>query len=342
MSDNDRVYISVDTMGSETPLIEILSGLNESLLRNKNLFFYIFGNEDEINKIIFKNQLFIENSKIINCENPILMSDKPSEAIRRKKNSSMVQSIEYVKNNKANACLSCGNTGALMAVSLLSLKTISNVKRPAIASIWPNLKGESIVLDLGANIKDETTSLVENAILGSTLASVIFNMSNPSVGLLNVGTEEIKGDETIQNASEIMSDLDKKSLINYYGFVEGSDISLGKTNVVVTDGFTGNVALKTAEGTARMIQNYFKNAFSSSLISKIGYFLSSLALKTVKQRLDPSVHNCGIFAGLTAPVLKCHGNSDRVGISYAADIAYSLVTNKVNEKVESILSKTYQ
>tara|TARA_B110000263_G_C14995339_1_gene367899 strand:- start:215 stop:634 length:420 start_codon:yes stop_codon:yes gene_type:complete len=139
-----------------------------------------------------------------------------------------------------------------------------------------------------------------------------------------------------------MSDLDKKSLINYYGFVEGSDISLGKTNVVVTDGFTGNVALKTAEGTARMIQNYFKNAFSSSLISKIGYFLSSLALKTVKQRLDPSVHNCGIFAGLTAPVLKCHGNSDRVGISYAADIAYSLVTNKVNEKVESILSKTYQ
>ena len=325
-------------MGSETHLEEILEGIAESALRNENLSFSLFGKSEDIKDII-KNIKSLEGRfEIIHCDQEILMTDKPTDVIRAKKNSSMQQSIDHVLTDKAHAILSCGNTGALMAMSLLKLKTIPSIKRPAIASIWPNIKGESIVLDLGANIKNDVSSLIENAILGSALAKVLFNLANPSIGLLNIGIEEMKGNVTVQKASEILSEMCQKDQINYFGFIEGSDISNGKTNVVVTDGFTGNIALKTAEGTASMVQNYFKSAFKSSILSKIGYFLASLSLNTVKQRLDPRVHNCGIFMGLTAPVIKCHGKSDRLGISYATDIAHSLIQKEVNSKVENIIT----
>ena len=179
--------------------------------------------------------------------------------------------------------------------------------------------------------------MIDNAILGSALAKVLFSMTEPSVGLLNVGIEDMKGNENVQKASEILSEMSNKKQLNYYGFVEGADISNGITNVIVTDGFTGNIALKTAEGTASMVQSYFKKAFESTILSKLGYFFASLSLTSVRQRLDPRVHNCGIFMGLTAPVVKCHGKSDRLGVSYATDIAYSLVHKEVNKKVETIL-----
>ena len=338
---NEKIKIAIDTMGSETPLIEIIKALNESLLRNIDIFYFIFGNKNEINEKISGFTNLISHSEIIHCDDCVMMDDKPSEVIRRKKKSSMYLSIEHVKLGKSDAILSCGNTGALMAMSILHLKTLPNIKRPSIASIWPNLKSESIVLDLGANIKNETSNLIDNAILGASLAKVLFQMENPSVGLLNVGTENLKGNELVQNAAEELILLKEKSLINYYGFVEGSDISIGKTNVIVTDGFTGNIALKTAEGTAKMVQTYFEKAFSSTLISKIGYLFSSIALFSVKQRLDPRVHNCGIFAGLNAPVIKCHGHSDRLGVSYAVDIIFSLVKNNVNSQVSKILKETY-
>ena len=335
---NTNIQLAVDCMGSETSVIEILEGINESALRNENLFFTLFGKSSDINKLI-KN-IFPLNlrSEVIDCEEQILMTDKPTDVIRAKKNSSMQLSIDHVCKGKSHAVLSCGNTGALMAISLLKLRTIASIKRPSIASIWPNIKGESIVLDLGANIKSDSISLIDNAILGSALAKVLFNVVEPSIGLLNVGIEEMKGNENVQKASEILTEMNKKNQIKYYGFIEGVDISHGKTNVVVTDGFTGNIALKTAEGTALMVQSYFKNAFRSSILSKLGYFLASLSLKTVRERLDPRVHNCGIFMGLTAPVVKCHGKSDRLGISYATDIAYSLVQKEVNKKVENILT----
>ncbi len=324
-------------MGSETSLNEILEGINESALRNENLFFTLFGKSVDLNKIVENIAPLNARSKIINCDEQVLMTDKPTDAIRLKKNSSMQLSIENVVSGKSNAVLSCGNTGALMAISLLKLRTVASIKRPSIASIWPNIKGESIVLDLGANIKNDANSLIDNAILGSALAKVLFSMTEPSVGLLNVGIEDMKGNENVQKASEILSEMSNKKQLNYYGFVEGADISKGITNVIVTDGFTGNIALKTAEGTASMVQSYFKKAFESSILSKIGYFLASLSLTSVRQRLDPRVHNCGIFMGLTAPVVKCHGKSDRLGISYATDIAYSLVHKEVNKKVETIL-----
>ena len=225
-----------------------------------------------------------------------------------------------------------------MALSLLYIKTINEIKRPSIASIWPNLKGESIILDLGANTKNDSRYLLDNAILGASLASILFKIEKPSVGLLNVGIEENKGNETIQTASEELLRMSEKKIINYYGYVEGNDISAGKTNVVVTDGFTGNIALKTAEGTANMIQRYLKLGFQSSIVSKIGYMLSSLALKTVNDRLDPRIHNCGILMGLNHPVIKCHGSSEQMGISYAADIIYSLVKDKVNYKIKEYIS----
>ena len=180
----------------------------------------------------------------------------------------------------------------------------------------------------------------DNAILGSSLATILLKIEKPSIGILNVGSEDIKGSDEIRIASEKLKEFDRANLLNYYGFIEGNDISLGKTNVVVTDGFTGNVALKTAEGTAKLFQNHLDNAYRSSVISQFGYVLSSIALKSVKERLDPRVHNCGIFMGLNSLVVKCHGNSEFRGISYAADIIYSLLVNGVNEKIKKYVIET--
>ena len=333
-----NIRLSVDTLGSETCLSEIILGLSESSLRYSDYFFYLFGNEKLIKKELNNHRSFIDRVEIIHCEEAISMSDKPVEVVKQKMNSSMFQSVQSVVSKESDALLSCGNTGALMALSLLYIKTISEIKRPAIASIWPNLKGESIILDLGANTKNDPRYLIDNAILGSSLASILFKIENPSVGLLNVGVEENKGNEIIQLTSEELTKMAEKDIINYHGYVEGNDISSGKTNVVITDGFTGNIALKTAEGTAKMIQSYLKLGFSSSLISKIGYILSSFALKSVNERLDPRIHNCGILMGLNSPVIKCHGSSEHMGISYAADIIYSLVQNKVNERIKEYIS----
>ena len=335
-----NIRLSVDTLGSETSLSEIIMGLRESSLRYEDYLFNLFGNEDLIKKELSEHKSFADKVKIIHCEEEISMSDKPAEVIKQKINSSMFKSVESVVNGESDALLSCGNTGALMALSLLYIKTINEIKRPSIASIWPNLKGESIILDLGANTKNDSRYLLDNAILGASLASILFKIENPSVGLLNVGIEENKGNETVQTASEELSKMSKKNIINYYGYVEGNDISAGKTNVVITDGFTGNIALKTAEGTANMIQSYLKLGFQSSIVSKIGYMLSSLALKSVNDRLDPRIHNCGILIGLNSPVIKCHGSSEHMGISYAADIVYSLVKDKVNYKIKEYISHT--
>ena len=321
-------------LGSETKVEDILKGLNQSLLRNLNYKFRLYGAEKIIRKIIRKYSRLAAASEVIDCNSYIKMNDKPSQIIKHKDGSSMYMAIKSVKDNLSDAVLSFGNTGALMSLSLLNIKTLKDIKRPAIASIWPNMKGESIVLDLGANIKHDARYLIDNSVLGASLASVLFKIDYPSIGLLNVGTEDIKGKEEIKIASERLRELSKISNIKYQGFIEGNDISMGKTNVVVTDGFTGNVALKTAEGTAKLFQSHLEDAFRSSIFSKLGYFFSSLAMKSVKDRLDPRVHNCGVLIGLNSIVVKCHGQSEYRGVSYAADIIYSLMDNNVNKKVQ--------
>tara|TARA_Y100000816_G_C26097260_1_gene580881 strand:- start:1429 stop:2433 length:1005 start_codon:yes stop_codon:yes gene_type:complete len=326
-------------LGSETKTQEILKGLNSSLLRNINLKYLLFGKSNLIHKNLLKYKKLKESVEIIDCDTFISMEDKPSEIIRSKTTSSMHQSINSVKDGISDAVLSFGNTGALMSLSLLNIKTLSEIKRPAIASIWPNLIGESIVLDLGANTKLNSRYLIDNAILGSSLASILLRIEKPSIGILNVGKEDIKGSEEIKSASDYLKKLNENDVINFQGYIEGNDISIGKTNVVVTDGFTGNVALKTAEGTAKLFQSHIKDAFKSSLISRIGYFLSSIPMKSVRDRLDPRVHNCGVFMGLNSLVVKCHGQSEFRGVSYAADIIYSLLENDVNERIKKYLTK---
>ena len=329
-------------LGSETSTFEILKGLNNSLLRNINLKFLLFGNKKTITGNISKFKLLQESSEIIDCDTFISMEDKPSDVLKSKESSSMFRAIQSVKNGISDSLISFGNTGALMSLSLLNIKTLPKIKRPAIASIWPNLKGESIVLDLGANTKSSSQYLIDNAILGSSLASILFKIDNPSIGILNLGKEDIKGSDDIKAASDYLKKLTLNNVLNYFGYIEGNDISIGKTNVVVTDGFTGNIALKTAEGTAKLFQSHLKDAFKSSLISKLGYFLASIPLNSVRERLDPRVHNCGIFMGLNSLVIKCHGQSEYRGVSYATDIIYSLLVNDVNQKIEKFLDKIHE
>ncbi len=331
---NKVFTLSVDMLGSETKTQEILKGLQQSLLRNINYKYLLFGNKKKISLELDNFQKLRPVTEIVDCDDYVTMEDKPSDIIKSKPNASMNLAIKSVEENKSNALLSFGNTGALMSLSFLNIKTLSEIKRPSIASIWPNLKGESIVLDLGANTKLNSKYLIDNAILGSSLAAILFKIEMPSIGILNVGTEDIKGNEEIKVASDRLKELQRSGIINYFGYIEGNDISSGRTNVVVTDGFTGNIALKTAEGTAKLFQSHLTAAYNSSLMSKFGYILSSIQMKSVRERLDPRVHNCGIFVGLNSLVVKCHGQSEFRGVSYAADIIYSLLANEVNEKVK--------
>ena len=333
--------LSVDTLGSETKLNDILKGLNQSLLRNLNYKFQLYGPEELIKKKIEKYKRLIKVTEIIDCDSYITMEDKPSDILKSKKTSSMYLAIKSVTEKLSDAVLSFGNTGALMSLSLLNIKTLKGIKRPAIASIWPNMKGESVVLDLGANTKLDSRYLIDNSILGASLASILFKIDNPSIGLLNVGKEDNKGKDEIKLASDQLRDLSQNFSVNYYGYIEGNDISTGSTNVVVTDGFTGNISLKTAEGTAKLFQSHLEDAFKSSILSKIGYFLSSLAMKSVRDRLDPRVHNCGILMGLNSLAVKCHGHSEYRGVSYAADIIYSLLDNNVNKKISDYVSEMH-
>ena len=333
--------LSIDMLGSETKLNDILKGLNQSLLRNINYRFRLYGSEEAIKKNIEKYKSLFKVTEIINCDSYIAMEDKPSDILKSKENSSMSLAINSVKENTADAVLSFGNTGALMSLSLLNIRTLEGIKRPAIGSIWPNMRGESVVLDLGANTKLDSRYLIDNSILGASLASILFKIDNPSIGLLNVGKEDNKGKNEIKLASDKLKELSRKSMINYYGYVEGNDISIGRTNVVVTDGFTGNISLKTAEGTAKLFQSHLQDAFRSSILSKMGYFLSSLAMKSVRDRLDPRVHNCGILMGLNSLAVKCHGQSEYRGVSYAADIIFSLLENNINEKIRDYVSEMH-
>ncbi len=335
----DSITLSIDTLGSETQIKDICRGLNLSLERNVNFKYLLYGDEQKLKKNISHFKPLTKVSEIIHCEEVVEMTDVPSDAVKNKKSSSMSKAIQSVSERCSDAALSFGNTGALMTFSLLMIKTLTDIRRPSIASIWPNLLGDSIILDLGANTKQDSRFLIDNAFLGVSLASVLFQMDKPSIGLLNVGVEDNKGNDEIKVAAERLRDLSHKNIINYYGFVEGNDISLGKTNVIVTDGFTGNIALKTAEGTAKMIQSNLRNAFNSSISSRLGYAMSSQALRSMSDKLDPRVHNCGILMGLNSLVVKCHGQSEYRGVSYAADIIHSLLSNNVKDKIEEYLRK---
>jgi glycerol-3-phosphate acyltransferase PlsX len=261
------------------------------------------------------------------------MSEKPSQALRRGRNSSMWNAIESVAKREADVAVSSGNTGALMAISMFRLGIIEGIQRPAIAVIWPTMRGQSVVLDVGANAGCDANQLVDFAVMGEAFARTIFGIDRPTVGLLNIGEEEVKGIEPVKRAAHILRA--SRLPIEFCGFVEGDDIGAGAVDVVVTDGFTGNVALKTAEGTAKLVTHYLKSALKRSFFGRLGAIFATGALRALKKKLDPRSLNGGVFLGLNGVVVKSHGSADALGFASAIDLAIDMASSDMLSRISS-------
>ncbi len=333
---HDLIKIAVDAMGGDGSPKKIIDGIIHNHKQNKENFFRIFGKkniiENDLNSKIDKK--FYE---VIDTENAVKSSDSPLEAAKRGKDTSMWLAIESVKNKESDIVISAGNTGALLVISKLNLKMIENIDKPALSALWPNKKGMSVVLDLGANIECSAKNLVDFSIMGASLYKSLYPQENPNVALLNIGSEELKGNETIKETFQIMNNK-KSDSYNFAGYIEGNELMNGDVNVIVSDGFTGNVALKTAEGTANFITSELKHALSGSIIGKLSSLLNISNLRKFKKRLDPRLYNGAIFIGLDAPVVKSHGGTDYFGFSNSIDVCNKIVKGnlikKINENIE--------
>ncbi|WEX07454.1 phosphate acyltransferase PlsX [Chelativorans sp. AA-79] len=331
------IRISIDAMGGDHGPEVTLPSLLRVAERRPDARFLIFGREEEVRPVLDRLPRLEEVSDFTHCEVAVRMDDKPSQALRNGRwKSSMWRAIEAVKNGEADACVSAGNTGALMAMSKFCLRTMADVERPAIAAIWPTIRGESIVLDVGATIGADAQQLVDFAILGAAMANALFDIDQPTVGLLNVGVEEIKGQEEVKEAGRMLRDA-ALGTMQYQGFVEGDDIGKGTVDVVVTEGFAGNIALKTAEGTARQIAEYLRAAMSRTLMARIGYLFARDAFQRLREKMDVRRTNGGVFLGLTGIVVKSHGAADEEGFAAAVELAYEMVKSGVFERTRATL-----
>jgi phosphate acyltransferase len=310
-----------------------LPGLVKVAERRPEVRFLIFGREDRVRPQLARHQSLASISTFTHCDVAVRMDDKPSQALRQGRwKSSMWKAIEAVKAGDADVCVSAGNTGALMAMSKFCLRTMASIERPAIAAIWPTVRGESVVLDVGATIDADAHQLVDFAILGSAMARALFGIERPSVGLLNVGVEEIKGQEEVKEAGRLLREADLNSM-DYHGFVEGDDIGKGSVDVVVTEGFSGNIALKTAEGTARQIAEYLRAAMSQTIMSRLGYMLAKGAFDQLRERMDVRKINGGVFLGLNGIVVKSHGGTDDEGFAAAVELGHDMVRSKLLDRI---------
>jgi len=328
----DLIKIAIDAMGGDGSPKKIIEGIIFNHQKNKNLFYKIFGNELEIKKFIngkINNQYY----EIIHTTDVVMSTDSPLEGAKRGKNTSMWLAIQSVKNKEADIVVSAGNTGALLVVSKLNLKMLDNIDKPALSALWPNKKGMSVVLDLGANIECSSKNLLDFSIMGSSLYTSLYPNDKPKVGLLNIGSEELKGNETIKETYQILNDK-KSANYDFSGYIEGNHLMDGDINVIVSDGFTGNVALKTAEGTANFITSELKKAMTGSIIGKISSLLNISNLKKFKKRLDPRLYNGAIFIGLDSPVVKSHGGTDYVGFSNSLDVCHRIIKGNLIEKIK--------
>lgn len=335
---SNSVRISVDAMGGDHGPSVVIPGAAAALERHPDIKFLFFGQEKVVQPELDKHPALKAASTIHHCDVVVQMDDKPSQALRKGRwKSSMWLAIEAVKKGDADVCVSAGNTGALMAMSTFCLRTMASIDRPAIAGLWPTVRGESIVLDVGASIGADAQRLIDIAVMGSAMARIVFDIENPSVGLLNVGVEEVKGLEEIKAAGRLLREFPVPGM-TYAGFVEGDDIGKGKVDVVVTEGFSGNIALKTAEGTAKQIGEYLKAAMSRSLMAKIGYLFARGAFQALKEKMDPRRSNGGVFLGLNGIVIKSHGGTDALGFAAAVDMGYDMVKHKLQAKIEETLA----
>ena len=329
---SDSIIIAVDAMGGEGSPKKIIDGIIYNHQSNKNVFYKIFGNETKISNLI-NNKINKDFYEITHTDNIIKSTDSPLEGAKRGKDTSMWLSIQSVKEKKADIVISAGNTGALLVVAKLNLKMIENIDKPALSALWPNKKGMSVVLDLGANIECSSKNLLDFSIMGASLYTSLYPDDKPNVALLNIGSEEVKGNEIIKETFQILNARNSDNF-NFSGYIEGNHLMDGNVNVIVSDGFTGNVALKTAEGTANFITNELKQVMTGTIMGKISSILNISNLKKFKKRLDPRLYNGAIFIGLDSPVVKSHGGTDYIGFSNSLDVCYRIVKGNLIKKIK--------
>ncbi len=340
---SEKVKIAIDLMGGDNSPDKNLEGINLFIKRNnkiKDYFFYLFGDENKINNKIKNYKHLKDNYKIIHTS--IVVSNELSamSSIKKGKDSSMWKAIQAQTDFSADVTLSAGNTGVLLVMSKMILKTLENVDKPALAGLWPNEKNMNVVLDLGANVECSEKNLLDFSEMGSALYKSLFPEEKAKVALLNIGSEEIKGTGILKATFTKLKELDKYGDFEFNGYIEGNQITKGESNVIVTDGFTGNVALKTAEGTANFLTKNLKNALYENLFSKLSLIFSYFSLKKFKDKLDPRKYNGAILLGLTGPVVKSHGGTDGLGFSYSIEVSYKIAKSKLMSKIKSNLENT--
>ena len=332
----NSIHLSLDAMGGDNAPQIIVDGAAQSKIRYPDVKFSFFGNKNKLLPLVSSLKT-LKDSQIIHTDEIIGANQKPSIAVRKGKNSSMGLAIQSVKTGQTDAIVSAGNTGALMAMTKLFLRPIEGITRPAIAAYFPTIRGESCMLDLGANIECDAKNLVQFAFMGQAFANIVMGVNNPTISLLNIGEEEQKGLDYIKDASQILTKL--KDQINYTGFIEGDKIAQGISDVIIADGFSGNVSLKTAEGTALLVTSYLKKALSSSLSSKIGYLFAKRAINDFKLQMDPRKYNGAVFLGLNGVAVKSHGGTDSFGFANAICVAIDMVKYNFISDLKKKISK---
>ncbi len=329
-----KVTLSVDAMGGDRGPATVVAGIARSASKNPALHFILHGPAAELNKLVRKRRILRDRIEIRDVPGVVTMDEKPSQAMRRP-DTSMRSAIDAVKNGEAQACVSCGNTGALMATSMIRLRKLDGINRPAIACLWPsrNAQGFNVMLDVGADIRADARDLLQYAMMGASYARNGLGLDVPRIGLLNVGTEEHKGRAELKEANELISNAAEIGGYDFKGFVEGGDIPGDKVDVIVTDGFTGNIALKTGEGTAKLVGDFLKEAFKATPLSRVAALLALTSLKRLQKRIDPRRVNGGVFLGLKGTVVKSHGSADATGVSAAIKLAYELASTGFTERL---------
>ena len=336
-----KISIAIDAMGGDNSPNKTIEGVKlfiDKNSKNNDFILNLFGEENKIKGELKKHNIDSKFINIINAENVVSDNETPLTAIKNSKNTSMWKCINYQLQGDANISLSAGNTGVLLVISRMILKMMDKVSKPALAGLWPNQIGTNVVLDLGANIECTDQNLIDFAELGSALYKSLFPSETPKVSLLNIGSEEIKGTELLKSASKKLKELSNDDNFIFKGYIEGNNIMSGESNVIVTDGFTGNVALKTAEGTAKFITSNLKKSLTKNLFTKISLIFSYFSLKKFKNKLDPRKYNGAIFLGLNGPVVKSHGGTDALGFFYSIDLCYKIVKGNLMKQIIRNLS----